>query len=159
MKIQLIFVAFFVIFLELNCSIDGLDLPDDFCAGIDFGVFPYPDDCTKYVVCITEIGNVGTCSYPNLVFYNGTCVEGDPTSCEVVTDIPPTTVTEDQTTEMTTTANDGLPSDFCIGIDFALLPYPGNCTLYVVCMNSNTIINTCPNPNVIFYNNSCVEGK
>lgn len=43
-------------------------LPPDFCEGIFVGIFPHPDDCTKYVMCIMNNPNVINCN-SNEVFW------------------------------------------------------------------------------------------
>ena len=50
--------------------------PDDLCIGINNAVFPHPDNCTLYILCIYEAPNIMKCDQ-NKIFYNGACVEGE----------------------------------------------------------------------------------
>ena len=51
-----------------------------------------------------------------------------------------------------------LMADFCKGITFERFPHPDNCFQFVVCVNEIPSIVDC-DPNEVFYNGGCVEGK
>ncbi|KAL7014685.1 hypothetical protein ACKWTF_016065 [Chironomus riparius] len=87
-------------------------LPDEFCIGINFGVFTHPHNCTKFVVCTFETPMISACQNPYMIFFNGSCVPGDPATCEAfsrttlssdttIVNVPPTTTTERLTTTVT----------------------------------------------------------
>ncbi|XP_070495179.1 mucin-2-like [Chironomus tepperi] len=146
MKIEIIFVAVLV------SSVAGLDIPVDFCTDLSNGAYPHPDNCYQFVFCMNGNAEVKDCPYPNLVFYDGYCVAGDPDMCVVYA--PPTTTT----TEPTTTTIRPLPDDFCAGITTAVLPHPYYCTKYVVCLVEVAYISTCNDTAPVFDNIQCVAG-
>ncbi|CAG9811756.1 unnamed protein product [Chironomus riparius] len=161
-------------------------LPDDFCDGVDFDLFPHPDNCFQFVVCINEVASIANCRSAE-IFYDGACVKGDPMTCEIFTTTTsttpttstttstpttttstlttttstPTTTTSAQTTTTstptTTTTESSLPNDFCHGINFGRFPHPHNCFQFVVCINEVATILNCGSAE-IFYDGACVKG-
>jgi hypothetical protein len=51
-------------------------VPPDFCDNIIVGLFPHPEECTMFVICLFEVPNLYTCPYPTEVFFDGSCVGG-----------------------------------------------------------------------------------
>ncbi|XP_070496054.1 uncharacterized protein [Chironomus tepperi] len=155
MKIQIIFVAVLVNFAA------GLDIPANFCTDMPNGIYPHPGTCLQFVFCMDGNGTVNDCPYPNIIFYDGYCVAGDPESCTVFTTTTPTATSTTTTMTSTTTTLRPLPDDFCTGIVYDILPHPFNCTNYVICLYGSPTINNCQHPTPIFHDviQSCVAGN
>ena len=60
---------FYLILITL--VVDSVDIPSDYCKGIEQGVLPHPDPtrCTEFVLCFYETINVLNCTRPNEIFY------------------------------------------------------------------------------------------
>ncbi|EDW94231.1 mucin-5AC [Drosophila yakuba] len=115
----------------------------DPCDGAPEGkLVPYPDDCTKFIQCIQ----------PDPIVYN--CREGQEFSaaqercmapwyanCSIpVTTIPPV-ATPTTTTTTIKPSPDGICADKAEG---AMVPYPGNCSKYIVCEDPIPVGYACP---------------
>lgn len=121
--------------------------PSDPCAGVEDGVLvPYPNDCTKFIQCY----------YQNPLILN--CAEGQEFSpllkrcmaawyanCTMTatTTRPFTTTTKLPVT--TTTESNQSPNDICVGKpEGSLVPYPHNCSKYIVCQEPIAVGYDCP---------------
>lgn len=52
---------------------------DQICEGVNLGVFPNPNSCTSYILCVFNAGEIVQCQ-PNTPVFDidrGVCVEGD----------------------------------------------------------------------------------
>lgn len=74
LKIFILFLAFEAI------ENTAMDIPSDFCKGIEFEVFAHPDPkrCVDYVICFFEIPFITSCLRQNEIFYQrvSDCVPG-----------------------------------------------------------------------------------
>jgi len=73
MKIQIKFLVVLVIHF---CWVNGEELPDGFCRGINTGMFPHPDNCFQFIICVAEAASIYTCPVTTPVFNYTRCVEG-----------------------------------------------------------------------------------
>lgn len=123
--------------------------PFDPCAGVEEGVLvPYPNDCTKFLQCYS----------PNPLIFN--CAEGQEFSpslkrcmapwyanCTMTatTAKPLTSTTKLPVTITTTTESNQSPNDICEGKpEGSLVPYPHNCSKYIVCQEPIAVGYDCP---------------
>ncbi|XP_015034661.3 chitin-binding domain protein cbd-1 [Drosophila willistoni] len=118
----------------------------DPCEGIQDGkLVPYPDDCTRFIICVK----------PNPII--GNCVVGQEFSAQLERCMAPwyancsiiiTTTTEEPSTTTTRTTTEITPSqpdDFCADqADKALVPYPYNCSKYIICQEPIPVGYECP---------------
>ena len=76
MEIKIIIVILFFGFTPL--IVVGLDVPLDYCDGIDNKILPHPELCTHFVFCLMESPYVSQCDPPKEVFDEelGECVAG-----------------------------------------------------------------------------------
>lgn len=119
----------------------------DPCEGVAVGdLVPYPNDCTKFIQC----------NSPNPVVFD--CVEGQEFSAQLkrcmapwfanctitpTTEAPLTSTTE--LPDIKTTGASPSPHDFCEGkTDGSLVPYPNNCSKYIVCQEPIAVGYACP---------------
>ncbi|CAG9811757.1 unnamed protein product [Chironomus riparius] len=132
-----------------------ITLPNDICKGLNFSVLAHPHNCTKFIVCLYEIPNVAACQNPYMIFYNGSCVPGDPFSCEVY---GPTTTTPKEI-ESTITERTTGPPELCVGYDFKLVQDPNYCFRFFYCILGVALPGQC-DPNKIFDEQfrGCVDG-
>ncbi|XP_017059382.1 uncharacterized protein LOC108100140 [Drosophila ficusphila] len=111
----------------------------DPCEGAAEGkLVPYPDDCTKFIQCV----------WPTPKVYD--CREGQEFSASLERcmapwyancSIPATTTTAFPITTTTLPSQDG----FCEGKgEGSLVPYPGNCSKYIVCRDPIPVGYACP---------------
>ncbi|CAG9811758.1 unnamed protein product [Chironomus riparius] len=156
-------------------------LPNDFCNGTTYGLFPHPENCFQFIVCTNDIASVVNCKV-NEVFYNEACVEGDPSTCQVftttttttepttttttepttTTTTEPTTTTTTETTTpttSTTTKRPVGPPELCIGNNFTFVANPDYCFRYFYCMFGVALPGEC-SPGKIFNEQfrGCIEG-
>ncbi|KAH8364795.1 hypothetical protein KR084_011721, partial [Drosophila pseudotakahashii] len=131
----------------------------DPCEGAPEGkLVPYPDDCTKFIQCVQ----------PSPIVYN--CREGQEFSASLERcmapwyancSIPATTAPSTPTTPTTpaTTTTTPSPASLCADkSDGSMVPYPRNCSKYIVCQDPIPIGYACPegqefNPTVL----TCME--
>lgn len=116
----------------------------DPCEGQPIGkLVPYPNDCTKFIMCIQ----------PKPMVYD--CVAGQEFSATLERcmapwyancSIPLTTTTHSPPTTTTTLATPSpTPDSFCFGqLEGALVPYPRNCSKYIVCAVPIPVGYACP---------------
>ncbi|XP_060651487.1 mucin-2 [Drosophila nasuta] len=103
-----------------------LPLPEDICGGLKNGEYvSYPDNCSKYVVCVEPIPYAFYCT-PGYYFSENLqqCVDWELSDC-------PATQTPEYTTPGSTT-----PS-ICENSNGGTLPYPDNCAWFIQCINDN----------------------
>ncbi|XP_065720545.2 mucin-2 [Drosophila suzukii] len=124
----------------------------DPCEGAPDGkLVPYPDDCTKFIQCVQ----------PNPIVYN--CREGQEFSASLERcmapwfancSIPATTTPTIPITTTTTTISPS-PDSFCTDkAEGSVVPYPRNCSKYIVCQYPIPVGYACPegeqfNPTVL----------
>lgn len=125
-----------------------------------------------YLLGKNLVGNLHRLSNPSggLVIFEWKFPTMPPTTIpETTTEQPKTTDTACETTcESTPSSTTEAPSPFqCPPLGLHYLPYPGNCTLYVVCVNGEPSIYRCPEGTLFDASNlvcepeetaGCVEG-
>lgn len=109
--------------------------------------FPYPPDCSKYIVCINGAPMTAICI--NGSYYNpasSACEQISDTACREPVDPTTISTTPEKTTatsEITTTLNPYTPN-ICCGIPLGtLIPYPNACDRYVKCAYPVPIVINC----------------
>ncbi|XP_070142003.1 chondroitin proteoglycan 1 [Drosophila kikkawai] len=112
------------------------------CEGVPNGkLVPYPDDCTKFIACVQP--------YP-LVY---DCVVGQEFSAALERCMAPwyancsiiLTTTQTPLTSTTEAEDTTLPNSFCDDkSEGTLVPYPNNCSKYIVCQEPIPVGFACP---------------
>ncbi|EDV97900.1 GH17130 [Drosophila grimshawi] len=117
------------------------------CEGVTEGkLVPYPNDCTKFIECTSA----GPVAYDCVVGQEFSailerCMAPWVANCSFATTITIATPTTTTQVAATTESNQSTDDDFCEGkADGSLIPYPNNCTKYIVCQEPIAVAYVCP---------------
>ncbi|KAH8296892.1 hypothetical protein KR054_012626, partial [Drosophila jambulina] len=118
------------------------DTQTDPCEGVPNGkLVPYPDDCTKFIACVQPYPLVYDCVVgQEFSAVLERCMAPWYANCSVIL-----TTTQVPLTSTTELAETPLPNSFCDGkSEGTLVPYPNNCSKYIVCQDPIPVGFACP---------------
>ncbi|XP_058832526.1 fibrillin-1-like [Topomyia yanbarensis] len=106
------------------------------CSAVSFGVFEFPENCTKFVFCELGNPNVIEC-LSNEIWWQeqGVCLFGNRDTCQ--------------------------PGDvFCMGRPDGVIPHPNGCEFYIECIDERSTEFECPRGQIFSFGSlQCVVGS
>lgn len=96
----------------------------------------HPARCDMFISCVSEIPNVVDCPAGHIFnSFTRTCVPGDAQTCETF-------------------------DNLCRGSPNGVLPHPGSCNMFIRCIESNAMVDSCPVGNIFHQaSGDCVPGN
>uniref|UniRef100_A0A182QN52 Chitin-binding type-2 domain-containing protein n=1 Tax=Anopheles farauti TaxID=69004 RepID=A0A182QN52_9DIPT len=145
--------------LTVSTTVESSTLTPETTTTTDFTTTSTTETDSTTVEVSTEESTTTTTEDPSTTTTDFTTTSTAEPSTTTTTDVPTTTTESTSTAEPTTTSTlppttttemvtiD--PNELCFGLGLQVLPYPGNCYMYIFCLENLGTIATCP-PNQIF---------